>query len=299
MPLSEPSPRRGGGLPLALGAYAIWGIIPLYFASLRSLPAAEMVAWRVMFTVPFCLAITAWRREISQLRQVLSRPRMIAILAASGSLIASNWLMYVFAVTHGHVLAASLGYYINPLFNVVAGTLFLREKLSRPQWLAAALAGTGVAVLAWGARDMLWISMTLALSFGTYGLVRKLAPVESLPGLTIEALLLAAPAAAYLAWLAMTAGGTSLGVSPARDLLIALSGPITGTPLLLFAAAARRMDYSTLGFTQYISPTVVFLLGLTVFGEPLRPIQLGCFVLIWTSVAVFSWDVLARRRKSR
>lgn len=295
MPSSLQSSRTGSGLPLALGAYFLWGLIPLYFAQTRAVPAGEMVAWRVLFTLPFCLAVVAFSRQGKVLLKAVRNWRLVLILAASGVLIACNWLVYVFAVTHGHVLASSLGYYINPLINVLAGTLFLKERLSRLQWAAVAVAACGVAVLAWGAHDMLWISLTVAFSFGGYGLVRKLAPVESLPGLTIETALLTLPAAIYLLWLAGTPDGTSLGISTRLDLIIACAGIITGTPLLLFAGAARRMDYSTLGFVQYLTPTMVFVLGLTVFGEPLQPIQLGSFVLIWCAVAMFSWDLLSRR----
>lgn len=295
MPSSRTTPGTGG-LTLALGAYFIWGLIPLYFRLVHDVPPVEMVAWRVLATLPVCAAIVAWTGQTGTILRALADPRAVATLAASGTLIATNWLVYVFAVTHGHVLATSLGYYINPLVNVLAGTVFLKERLSPRQWAAVALAGAGVAILAWGARDMLWISLTLAFSFGGYGLVRKLATVESLPGLTIETVLLAVPAGAYLGWLAASPTGTVIGASLRMDLLVAISGPVTGIPLLLFAAAARKMDYSTLGFIQYLAPTMVFILGLTVFDEPLRPVQLGSFMLIWSAVAVFSWDLVARRR---
>jgi chloramphenicol-sensitive protein RarD len=299
MPPDPRSTGTGGGLPLALGAYFIWGLIPLYFAMARAVPPVEMVAWRIMFTLPFCLAVVAVRRQQGAVMLAIRDRRVLLTLAASGLLIAANWLVYVFAVTHGHVLASSLGYYINPLVNVLAGTLFLGERLSSRQWAAVAVAGLGVAILAWGARDMLWISLTLAFSFGGYGLVRKLAPVESLPGLTVETLLLTIPATICLVWLATSPGGTSMGKSAELAAVLACSGVVTGTPLLLFAGAARRMDYSALGMVQYLAPTMVFVLGLTVFGEPLRPIQLGCFVLIWSAVAIFSWDLLARRKGAR
>lgn len=296
--MSMQSSKPPGGLSYALGAYFMWGLIPLYFALVREVPPVEIVAWRVLFTVPVCLAIVAWRRQTGAVLRGFAEGRTLRALCVSGTLIATNWLIYVFAVTHGHVLAASLGYYINPLVNVLAGTLFLKERLSRWQWLAVAIAGTGVAILAWGARDMLWISLALALSFGSYGLVRKLVPAESLPGLTIETILLAVPAAIYLGWLSTTPAGTSFGVSARLDAALPFSGMVTGIPLLLFAVAARRMDYSTLGFVQYLAPTMVFILGLVVFNEPLRPVQLISFGLIWAAIAVFSWDLLSRSRGS-
>lgn len=293
----DPRPKSSGGLPLAVGAYTIWGFVPLYFHALSNVPPVELVAWRIVLTLPLCLAIIAVRGQGPDLRLALATPKIVLQLAASASVVAINWLTYVMAVVYGHVLAASLGYYINPLVNVLLGTVFLGERLGRRQWLAVAIAAAGVALLVWGARDMLSISLALAGSFGLYGLVRKLAPVGSLPGLTIETALLSLPAAA---WLMLTAAGpanTHFGHDAGLSTLIALSGVATATPLLLFALAARQMDYSALGFVQYLAPTIAFVLGLTVFGEPLRPVQLGCFVLIWISVAVYAWDILAKRRE--
>jgi chloramphenicol-sensitive protein RarD len=289
---------RPSGLPHAIGAYLIWGLLPLYLLLLRDVPAFEFVGWRVVFTVPVCLLLTALLRQWGELRRALASPRTLAVLALSAVLIGGNWLVYVAAIQGGHVLAASLGYYINPLVNVLAGTVFLRERLSRGQWIAVAVAAAGIAPLAWAAGEMLGISLLLAASFAAYGLVRKLAPVGSLPGLTVETALLLAPALAILAWQSDTAGGLSFGLSPVIDVALACSGIVTASALLLFAVAARRMDYSTLGFCQYLAPTLVFLCGLLVFREPLRPIQAACFVAIWTAIAIFSWDLWRRRRKA-
>lgn len=281
---------------MALGAYFIWGLLPLYLRLVHQVPPFEFIGWRILFTLPFCLVVMLWRGEWHTLTAALARPRLLAVLTLSSALIAVNWTIYVVAIQGGHVLAASLGYYINPLANVLAGTLVLKEKLTRLKWLAVALAAAGVSLLAWDARDMLWISLSLAGSFCGYGLVRKLAPVESLPGLTIETLILLLPAAATVGWFAIGPQGSSLGHGAGSDLLIMFAGVITGAPLLLFAAAARRLDYSTIGMTQYLAPTIVFVLGLTVFGEPLKPVQLACFVLIWCAIAVFVWDALGRLR---
>lgn len=291
------TPRRTGGLAQAFGAYFIWCLFPLYFAALHAVSPFEVVAWRLLFTLPFCLVMVAVLRQGAQLRAVLGNPRLLGALALSGLLIGTNWLVYVIAVMEGHVLAASLGYYINPLVNVLAGTIFLRERLSRLQWIAVALAAIGVAMLAWGALDTLWISLGLAFSFAGYGLVRKLAPVESLPGLTVETLVLLIPALGLLGWQASSSAGLAMGESPATSLLLACAGIVTGIPLLLFAGAARKLDFSVLGFIQFVTPTGVFLMGLFVFGEPLRPVQVFCFVFIWTAIAAFCWDLLSRRRK--
>lgn len=291
---SDP-PSSASGLPYALGAYFIWGLLPLYFLFVLHVPALELVSWRVVFTLPVCLLIIALRRQGAQLRLALGNPRILGWLTLSTVFIGSNWLVFIFAVQGGHVLATSLGYYINPLVNVLFGTLFLKERLSRAKWIAVALAGTGVTILAWGAFDTLWISLTLALSFASYGLVRKLAPVESLPGLTIETLILLLPATAIAAWYAASPAGSSLGQSFGMDVLIAVSGVVTAVPLLLFASAARRMDYSLLGFVQFLAPTMTFFSGLFIFGESLITAQLICFGFIWTAIAIFSWDLLKGR----
>jgi chloramphenicol-sensitive protein RarD len=284
------------GLPYAIAAYLIWGLIPLYFRLLHEVPPFELVGWRVLFTVPICLVLVMLMKQSGEVRRALTTPRTLAALMVSAMLIGVNWLVYVIAIATDHVLAASLGYYINPLMNVLAGTVFLRERLSRRQWLAVVLATVGVLILAWGALNTLWISMGLAISFCGYGLVRKLTPVESLPGLAVETLVLIVPALALVGWQSVQPAGISLGHSPMLDVTLAMAGLVTGIPLLLFATAARRMDYSTLGFVQFLAPTLVFLLGLFVFHEPLRPVQLASFVMIWAAIAVFCWDLLRSRK---
>lgn len=288
--------EKQNGLILALGAYVIWGLLPLYLRYVRHVPAFEFVGWRILFTLPACLIGVTLARQWSAVRAAISSARTLLIMLASALLIGINWLVYVYAVQTGHVLAASLGYYINPLVNVLLGTVFLKERLTRTQWLAVVLAAIGVTLLLFGALDMLWISLTLALSFGTYGLVRKVAPVESLPGLTIESAILTLPALGLIAFYAQTPAGMAFGQDGQTDAFIAFSGVVTAVPLVLFAAAARRMDYSTLGFIQFLTPTVVFLEGLLIFGEPLRLVQLGSFVLIWAAIGLFVADLLARRR---
>ena len=291
--------NKGGGLPYALGAYLIWGLLPLYLRLLQAVPPFEFVGWRVIFTLPVCLLAIAVTRNWRALATALANLRTMLVLLGSSLLIGVNWLIYIWAILEGHVLASSLGYYINPLANVLAGTLFLGERLSRRQWWAVALAGAGGALLAMGALDMLWISVSLAISFSGYGLVRKLAPVESLPGLTVESVVLLIPAMLICYHYAQAPLGAAFGRDSQTSILLVLAGVITAVPLLLFTEAARRMDYSTLGFVQFLSPTLVFVLGLFVFHEPLRPLQLGSFVLIWAAAGLFICDLLARRKISR
>ncbi len=297
MPPKTGSPQvLSSGLPYALATYVFWGLLPLYFAALHRVPPFEMVGWRVVFTLPFCLVLVSWRREWGAVARALVHPRTRGTLMASALAIGINWTVYVWAVQQGHVLAASLGYYINPLLNVLAGTLFLSEKLSRLQWSAVALAALGVAILAINAWTMLWISLALGLSFCTYGLLRKRVAVEALPGLAVESLILLVPGTAIVVAQALSPGGSSLGVTPHTDALLALAGLVTGLPLLLFATAARRMDYSTLGFVQFLTPTMVFALGVFAFHEEVHAPQIVCFALIWSAIALFSLDLLRRRR---
>lgn len=296
MAQTDPEPGKSG-LPSAIGAYTIWGFFPLYLILVRAVPPFEFVAWRIIWTVPVCLAIVLVRRQWPQVRAALGDWPVLRWLLLSSVLIGANWFVYVWAIQSGNVYAASLGYYINPLLNVLLGTLVLGERLSRLQWGAVALAVVGVSLLAAGALTTLWISLTLAGTFAVYGLVRKRLPVGALPGLTIESVLLMLPSAAITAWYAAT-DGSSFAVAPWLSLAIALGGLITAVPLLMFAVAARRMPYSTLGFIQFLAPSIVFVLGLTVFDAPLKPVQIACFACIWAAVAVFAWDLAAKARAS-
>lgn len=293
---ADPSPAKSGLAP-ALGAYLIWGFLPLYLILVRAVPAFEFVAWRIVWTLPICLLIVLVRRQWPDVRAAIADRRTLGWLGVSSLLIGVNWFVYIWAIQSGEVYAASLGYYINPLINVLLGTLLLGERLTKTQWAAVAVAAVGVALLAETALTTLWISLTLALSFGSYGLVRKQVPVGSLPGLTIESALLFLPSLALAGWFATTRGSSFL-VSPELSALIVLGGVLTAIPLLLFAIAARRMPYSTLGFLQFISPSIVFVLGLTVFEQPLQPAQAACFACIWLAAGIFVWDLVRRSRSA-
>jgi chloramphenicol-sensitive protein RarD len=294
-PAAASAPPASGLIP-ALGAYVIWGFLPLYLMLVKDVPPFEFVGWRIIWTLPLCLAIIALRRQFGELFAAFKSPRAMLALLASAVLIAINWLVYIWAIMAGEVYATSIGYYLNPLINVLLGTLFLGERLSGRQWLAVGLAAAAVALLAAGAMTSLWISLTLGFSFGFYGLVRKQVAVGSLPGLTIESAILLLPAIGVAAWYGMSPQGSSFGHDPVQSGLIIFSGVVTAIPLLMFALAARRMDYSTLGFIQYLAPTIVFFLGLFVFHQPLAPAKLASFVLIWIAVAIFASDLWARRR---
>ena len=286
------------GLANAFGAYFIWGFLPLYLLLVQSVPAVEFVGWRIIWTLPLCLLIVAFRGQGPEVRAALANPRLVGWLMLSAALIGVNWLVYIWAIQNNEVFAASLGYYINPLVNVLLGTLVLRERLTRLQWAAVAIAAIGVALLLGGALTTLWISLTLALSFGSYGLVRKQVPVGALPGLTVESILLLLPAVGIAWYYSLSAAGSSFGQDINLSLAIVLGGVLTAVPLLMFAVAARRLPYSTLGFIQFLAPSIVFILGLTVFDQPLKPVQLACFACIWAAAAIFIWDLVKRSRAS-
>jgi chloramphenicol-sensitive protein RarD len=285
------------GVIQGLGAYAIWGLLPLYFWLLQGVGAGEVVALRVLWSVALLVVLTLALRRAPQLLAALHNPRALGLLALSAALISANWLVYIWAIHHGHVLETSLGYFLNPLVNVLIGVVILRERLGLAQLVAIAFAAVGVAVLATGAGQGIWISLALALSFGFYGFVRKVAPVESLEGLTIETALLAPLAAGYLLWLSGHAP-LGFGQNAQWTVALALAGVITATPLLLFAAAARRLPYSTLGLLQYLAPTLQFILAVTFFGEHMTTAHAICFGLIWTGLAIFALHgtIVARRR---
>ncbi|WP_462380079.1 EamA family transporter RarD [Pseudomonas sp. Marseille-QA0892] len=294
--MSSTTLRRG--YLLGLTAYTLWGLFPIYFKLLTQVPAMEIIAHRVLWSALFGgLFLLVWKHP-GWWRDLRENPRRIAILALTGALIAINWLVYIWAVNEGRMLEASLGYYINPLVNVLLGLLVLGERLRRLQWVAVVLAALGVGYQLIVFGSLPWISLALALSFGFYGLIRKRAPVAALPGLVVETWLLVP---AVLAWLAFHQESSSghLDYWLSRDaLLLALSGPITLVPLLCFNAAARHLPYATLGFLQYIAPSLVLLLAIFVYGEPFDSTRMVSFLFIWIGLAVYTVDAVRTLRRA-
>jgi chloramphenicol-sensitive protein RarD len=278
-----------GGLALGLGAYLLWGVLPLYFKALAGVGAVEIVAHRIVWSLFFLGALVTFWKRWPAIRAAVTTPRVLMTLALTSTLIGVNWLVYIYAVMSGHVLEGSLGYYLNPLVNVLLGVVLLKERLSRFQKIAVGLAAAGVAVLAAGAGEALWISLILAASFALYGYLRKVAPVDSLEGLSIETTILLPLALGYLIWLDRAGGGHFME-SRATDILLILGGALTAIPLLLFTAAARRLPYSTLGFLQYVAPSLQFLLAVLVFREPLTTAHIVCFAAIWAALAIFVFE---------
>lgn len=291
---TTPATTPARGLAYALGAHAAWGSMPLYLLLVQTVPALEFVAWRLVFTLPLCLAILAARSGFAELAGVLRDKRTMATLLGSSALIAINWYLYVEAIQTGHVYAASLGYYILPLVMMLLGMAFLGERLTRLQWAAVALAGVGVAALAAGALTTLWLSLSMAATFGLYGLLRKTVKAGPLAGLTVESLILMPFALALAGWYAAGPQGTALAQGWQVAAAVAFSGPMTAIPLLMFASATRALPYTVIGFLQFLSPTVVFLMGLFVFGEDLKPAQLACFIAIWVAAGLFTLGMLKK-----
>jgi chloramphenicol-sensitive protein RarD len=292
------TPLRSG-LPYALGAHAFWGSMPLYLLLVKSVPPLEFVAWRLIFTLPLCGLFLAMSNGWVELGAVIRDRRALVTLAGSAAMVAVNWWLYVWAIQSGHVYAASLGYYILPLLMMLLGLVVLGERLTRRQWAAVLLAGLGVGILAAGALTTMWLSVSMAATFGIYGLLRKTVAAGPLAGLTVESLILYPAALGIVAWYWSTPAGPATGRGWELALAIAWSGPMTAVPLMWFATAARRLPYTVMGFLQFSSPTIVFLLGLFMFGEELRPAQLACFALIWAAAGLFTWELVRGRKPTK
>jgi chloramphenicol-sensitive protein RarD len=277
----------------AVGAYLLWGLFPIYFHALVGVPATEVLAHRVLWSTLFmALLITALRRWPEVLRQ-LRVPGTLLALAGSALLISTNWLVYIWAVQAGRVLEASLGYFVNPLVSVLLGVVFLREPLSGRQKVAVGIAAAGVATLVIRAGQFPWVGLTLALTFGLYGLVRKRLAVDAMAGLLAEVVLLLPLAAAWAGWLAFQ-GVAHFGAGARFTLLLAASGAITAVPLLLFAVGVRRLRLSTVRILQYLNPTAQLALAVFLFGEPFTQGHLLAFGCIWVSLAIYTSDALRR-----
>ncbi len=285
------------GILYAASAYVLWGLFPLYFRHLATVPAAEVLVHRIVWSLLFVLALLAARRHWGWLVPALRQPKVLGAFTVSALLLSCNWLTYIWAVSHGHVIDASLGYFITPLVNVLLGYTVLHERPRRMQWAALALATLGVIWLTVLNGQLPWIALVLAASFGLYGLMRKIAVLGALEGLTLETLLLAPPAlAALVMW---WGDGPQNFPTPelSTNLLLIGVGPLTAVPLLLFAAGARRISMTTLGLLQYIGPSIQFALGVWLFGEPFGGARLGGFLLIWSALVVYSLDGLRIARR--
>lgn len=286
-----PQPESRGGLAYGLTAYAMWGVFPLYFRALAHVSPWVIVCHRILWSAVFLGLLISMRREWARLKPVLGVGRNLCLLAAGGTLIAANWLIFIYSVTSNQLLESSLGYFINPLLSVALGLVFLGERLRRWQWAAVAIAAVAVLNLTLRGARVPWIALSLAGTFGCYGLVRKKVDVNSLHALLVETAILVPLALAGLVWLPAASASDS---HPAITLLLlGFTGIITATPLLFFGVAVRRLKLSTVGFLQYIGPILQFLLALFVFREPLDHAKLASFALIWVAIGVYVADSLA------
>lgn len=287
------------GFLTATAAFAIWGVFPLYFHPLHGISSIQVIAHRVVWSCLFVLAWIAARGEMTTLRATIANRSVVWRLAVSATLITINWLAYVWGVTHGRVVETSLGYFIGPLVNVLLGVVLLSEKLTPAQWTAVALAATGVAHLTLMTGSLPWIALTVAFSFASYGLIRKVVKVESLPGLATETLLLAPFAAALLLWCEFAGTGALGHAGPAVDTLLIGSGPVTAIALFLFAYGTRRLPYSTVGVLQYIAPTLQFACGVLVLHEPFERTRAVGFMVIWAALLIFAGEGLRLSRRQQ
>ena len=286
-----PVPERRQGLVHGVLAYALWGVVPAYWKLLAHVEPLELLAHRALWGAVAFVALVAIAKQLGAVGAALRDVRILGTMALSATLLAINWGIFVWATVRGHLLDASLGYFINPLISVALGTLLLRERLSRLQWIAIGLAAGGVAILTWRAGRVPWIALLLAGTFGLYGLVRKTAKVDALVGSTVETVLMVPIALAYLAIMPGAFGHADV----TTHALLVGTGVVTAIPLVMFASAARRLPLSTVGFLQYLAPTGQFLLAALAYGEPVPLDRLAAFVVIWAGLAVFSLDLWRRR----
>jgi chloramphenicol-sensitive protein RarD len=293
--------QRRSGLLYAVGAYGLWGFLPGFFLLLAPSSPFEIVSGRILLSLAFCALLLTVTRSWSTVVAVLRSPRLVLIMGAAGALIAVNWVVFVIAALDGQVLASSLGYFINPLFTVLLGVIVLRESLRPLQWIAVALGGVAIVVLAIGYGEVPWISLALALTFGLYGLIKKQAGprVGALAGLTVETLWLTIPAGLVLVAIGSGPGFEVGNNGTVHTLLFLLAGAVTAVPLLLFASGARRLPLVTMGLVQYLAPVLQFFLGAFILGEAMPPERWAGFGIVWAAITLLTVDMLNEGRLSR
>ena len=289
---------KNKGILYALGAYSLWGILPVYWKALESVPPIQILGHRVVWSFALLAVLILQRREAMSLVKVLASRRIILFAALAAGLLGVNWLVYIWGVNNGHIVEASLGYFINPLVSVLLGVLFFKERLRQLQWAAVGLAACGVIYLTIRSGTLPWISLTLALTFGFYGLLKKKSPLEALPGLGLEMAFLLLPALGYLLF-AQGQGSGAFGHAGAEtDLLLIFTGVVTAWPILMFGMAARSIPLTLVGLLQYIAPTCQFLLGVLAYGEPFTHERLIGFSVIWLALLLYWLEGWLRRRKA-
>jgi len=291
-PEHEDSPS---GLAFAVSAYFLWGFLPLYMKALAHISPAEVVAHRIVWSVPFALVVLILLRRTSDIRTALASPKMILMAAATAAFISVNWGLYVWSITSGHAIEAALGYYINPLFSVLLGAIVLREKLKRLQWVAICVAALGVIVLTVAAGKAPWVALGMTFTWGTYALLKRRLPIGPNQGFLLEVMILLPFALVYLAKLQLS-GESHFGTTGFDTLMLLGLGAVTAGPLMLYANGAKRLRLSTIAILQYIAPTLIFLTAVFIFGEPFGAARAVAFPLIWASVAIYLYSIFRRAR---
>ena len=286
------------GILYAIGAYFLWGLFPIYWKLIQGVPVLEIIGHRIVWAFIFVLMVVAATKDWRGIKSAIKDRKILFTFFVTGILLFINWLVYVWAVNAGYIVDASLGYFINPLVNVILGVIFLRERLRLWQWIPVGIAALGVIYLTFSYGALPWIGLTLAFSFGTYGLLKKTAPLKSIHGFTLETGMLFFPALAYLLFLELTSQGAFPHGSTLETILLVLTGVATGLPLLLFGAAARLIPLSTLGFIQYMAPTLQFLIGVLIYGEAFTLDRMIGFGLIWLALLIYSVDSFHTRRQN-
>ncbi len=294
--MNDAHPEARTGFIAGLAAYGIWGFLPIYLKLVGFANPWEILGSRILWSIPACIVGVALMGGFAETRRAVAQPGVMRALTLSSLLIASNWAIYVWAVANNHVIESSLAYFLTPLVNVAFGVTLFGERLTKSQGAALALAAIGIVAQAVALGAFPWVAIALCASWSCYGLVRKQAPVPAAGGLLMETLILTVPSILGLWWLSMQKAGLAFDDSTSNGVLLALSGVATALPLILFSFGARRLRFSTLGMLQFIAPTAQFFIGVA-YGEELTPLRVGSFALIWSGLALFTWDALARERR--
>jgi len=297
----RPAAPAGDTLPgflYALTAYVLWGFLPLYMKALAHIPPPEVIAHRVVWSVPVALVVLVWLGRSGDLMAALRTPRMLGMGALTAALISVNWGIYVWAIGSGHALDAALGYYINPLFSIFLGAVLLRERIGRWQAVAIALAGVAVAILSWDAGRLPVVALGLTVTWGFYAFLKKWLPIGPNQGFALEVLILLPLALAYMVWLGVAGTGHFLRGIPWDNALLIGCGIVTAGPLMIYANGAKRLTLSTIAIMQYIAPTMIFLTAIFIFDEPFSSVKLAAFGLIWVALAIYMGSMIAAQRKS-
>jgi chloramphenicol-sensitive protein RarD len=287
------------GIVYAVAAYLVWGLLPLYWKALQHVQAGEILANRILWSFLFLMALLVFKKEMGQVRLAFATPRTALVLLLAASLLSINWLVYIWSVNAGYIIETSLGYFINPLVNVLLGVIFLRERLRPFQWIPIGLASLGVLYMTFSYGQLPWIALVLAFSFGLYGLLKKRLPLGALPGLASETAMMAPLALLFIGYLALQGRDAFTHSGPVTVVLLVASGVVTALPMLLFNFAVRRINLSTIGLLQYMAPTMQFLIGVLVFQEPFTTARVVGFSLIWTALAIYTIESLAVHSRTR